>query len=90
MANYNKPLPDCEGPKLPLFHHAKAPIRFRRLVSDLESEGHGHVFEVSINSKVYALKVVRPAKASTDDIEKTDSMLYDSSSSTMMTKTWKA
>ena len=60
MTNYNEPLPSCEGPKLPPFPIFKAPIKFKSLVSDPKSEGHGHVFQVSIGSQVYALKIVRP------------------------------
>ena len=58
--NYNKALPNCEGPKLRPFKDRKAAIDFRRLLSDDDSGsgGHAHVFEVSIKSKIYALKVV--------------------------------
>ncbi len=58
--NDDKPLPDCEGPKLHLFQDRKAAIDFRRLLSgaDSGSGGHAHVFEVSIRSRIYALKVV--------------------------------
>ena len=61
IPNYNKPLPDCEGPKLHPFKDCNAAIEFRRLLSDDDSgiDGHAHVFEVSIRSNVYALKVVR-------------------------------
>ena len=61
IANYNEPLPTCEGPKLRPFKHRKAAIEFRCLLSDDESGsgGHAHVFKVSIRSNVYALKVVR-------------------------------
>ena len=61
-SNYSKPLPDCKGPKLKPFKDRKATIDFRRLLSAGESEegGHAHVFEVSIKSVVYALKVVSP------------------------------
>ena len=59
--NYNKPLPDCKGPKLGPFKDREADIDFRRLLSDGNSEsgGHAHVFEVCIKSVVYVLKVVR-------------------------------
>lgn len=56
--NFTKPLPQSEGPKLHPFRNRKAPIIFVRLLSDTESEGHAHVFEVSIGSKQYALKIV--------------------------------
>lgn len=53
-------LPECDGPKLLPFKDRGSAIEFRRLLSDGESGsgGHAHVFEVSINSTVYALKVV--------------------------------
>ena len=58
---YNRPVPDCRGPKLGPFKDRKATIDFRRLLSDGDSEsgGHAHVFEVCIKSVVYVLKVVR-------------------------------
>ena len=60
LPNYNKQLPDCEGPKLRPFKNRKAAIGFHRLLSNEDSGtgGHAHVFEVSIRSKLYALKVV--------------------------------
>ena len=64
--DFDKPLPDCEGPKLHPFKHRKAAIKFHRLLSDTDmpqAGGDSHVFEVSIRSKVYALKVVRPQAA---------------------------
>lgn len=59
--NYNIPLPTCEGPQLDPFKHRNAEIDFQKLLSDAdpEFEGHAHVFEVSIMSIPYALKVVR-------------------------------
>ena len=60
--NYNKPLPDCAGPKLSPFKDREANIEFHRLLSDGDSKssgGHSHVFEVGIKSITYALKVVR-------------------------------
>lgn len=51
-------LPQCKGPKLHPFPHRHAKINFVRLISDPEAEGQSHVFEVSINSESYALKVV--------------------------------
>ena len=60
VPNYNKPLPGCEGPKLRPFKHRKAAVEFKRFLSDDDSGigGHAHVFEVSIRSNTYALKVV--------------------------------
>ena len=58
MTSYQKPLPECDGPKLSPFRVSKARIRFDRLISDPRTEGHGYVFEASINSQVYALKIV--------------------------------
>ena len=55
----NSPLPQCEGPKLHAFHDPKAEITFHRLLSDNDSEGgHAHVFEATIGSTAYALKMV--------------------------------
>lgn len=59
VPNYGKPLPQSEGPKLHPFHDCKSAIKFVRLLSDVESKGHAHVFEISIGSKAYALKMVR-------------------------------
>ena len=56
---YGRPLPHSEGPRLHRFHDWKLVINFIRLLSDVESAGHAHVFEVSIGSKAYALKMVR-------------------------------
>lgn len=56
--NSNKALPRCEGPKLHPFHDRKAVVTFLRLLSEVDAEGHAHVFEVLIGSKHYALKVV--------------------------------
>ena len=56
---YTKPLPQCDGPKLKPFHDPKATLLFHRLISDKDAEGNcAHVFEVSIGSTKYALKVV--------------------------------
>ncbi|KAL8715672.1 MAG: hypothetical protein Q9225_006325 [Loekoesia sp. 1 TL-2023] len=49
--------PPCEGSKLHPFSHRASAIRFIRLLSDPEREGHSQVFEVAIASKAYALKV---------------------------------
>ena len=56
--NFNKALPRCQGPKLHPFHDRKAVVTFLRLLSEVDSKGHAHVFEVSIGSEYYALKVV--------------------------------
>lgn len=62
--NYDGPLPQCQGPKLKPFPHRKSKVDFIRLLSDsestggIESGGHAHVFEVSIEGETYALKVV--------------------------------
>ena len=53
-----RPLPDIKGPKLAPFALRKSHIKFKRLISDVDAEGHGHVFEVQIHSKAYALKIV--------------------------------
>ncbi len=58
--NYCEPLFQCEGPKLHPFCDRESTIGFVRLLSNGGSEGHSHVFEVSIGSKAYALKMVRP------------------------------
>ena len=55
---YNQPLPQCEGPKLRPFAKSTATVKFKRLLSDLYSEGQAHVFEASIGSTAYAVKVV--------------------------------
>ena len=59
----DEPLPKCKGPKLSQFPDCSAAIDILRLISDNDSEvtsegGDAHVFEVSINSKTYALKMV--------------------------------
>lgn len=53
---YKHAIPQIEGPKLAKFLHHRAPIKFRRLLSDSEVDGHAYVFEVQIRSKTYALK----------------------------------
>ena len=55
---YKQPLPQCEGPKLRPFAKSTASLKFKRLLSDLNSEGQAHVFEASIGSTAYAVKVV--------------------------------
>ncbi|KAL9607372.1 MAG: hypothetical protein Q9167_007712 [Letrouitia subvulpina] len=49
--------PPSDGPKLHPFSHRASAIHFVRLLSDPEGEGHSQVFEVTIASKVYALKI---------------------------------
>jgi hypothetical protein len=56
-------LPQCEGPKLDAFNGDVARIDFKQLISENDSKdttggGQAHVFEVSILSKTYALKMV--------------------------------
>ena len=63
-SEHNEPLPQCEGAKLHPFRHCEAPIRFERLLSDttltnsVGNGGHAHVFEASIGSDTYALKII--------------------------------
>ena len=66
VPSYDQPLPLCEGPKLQPFRKGKADITFKRLLRNDQGSpdssdegGRAHVFEVSIDSKTYALKVVR-------------------------------
>lgn len=59
VPDYSKPLPQSEGPKLHPFRDRKSVIKFVRLLSDVESEGHAHVFKVSIGPRSYALKMFR-------------------------------
>ena len=58
LPKYTEPLPLVEGPKLHPFPKPKAVI-FKRLLSDPESEGHTHVFEATIGSATYAIKIVK-------------------------------
>ena len=58
IPEYDQPLPICEGPKLNPFHDLKAIVKLKRLLSD-NAEGHAHVFEASIGSKSFAIKIVR-------------------------------
>ena len=57
---YKGAIPQCEGPKLDEFPHRRANIDYRTLLSDPESNGQAHVFEVRIGSRNYALKIVCP------------------------------
>ena len=60
LPQYTEPLPLCEGPRLDRFRKLKAGlVTFNRLLSDIESEGHAHVFEAAIGSATYAIKMVR-------------------------------
>ena len=59
LPQYTEPIPLCEGPKLHRFHKPKAAVTCKRLRSDIESEGHAHVFEATIGSATYAIKMVR-------------------------------
>ena len=52
-------LPTCEGPKLGRFEQSHAATRFIKLLSAETPGVDGHVFEVVIKSKHYALKLVR-------------------------------
>lgn len=73
------PLPDCEGPKLGKFQHGSAAIQFVDLLSAETPGVDGHVFEVIIKSKHYALKMVKykTVEASSE----THMLIYNSSSS---------
>ena len=66
VSSYRQSLPQCKGPKLHPFQKGKADIQFKRLLSNVQGTlnssdqaGHAYVFEISIDSKTYALKVVR-------------------------------
>lgn len=50
--------PRCDGPKLHPFAHRRAKIKFVKRLSDPDHEGQGHVFQVDIARKTYALKIV--------------------------------
>lgn len=53
----NNSLPTCEGPKLGKFEHDGAAIKFVKVLSAGTPGDDGHVFEVLIESKRYALKM---------------------------------
>ncbi|MCJ1396296.1 hypothetical protein MMC18_009185 [Xylographa bjoerkii] len=53
----HRPLPDCDGPKLNVFEHHKEAVQFVELLSAETPGEDGHVFEVVIRSKRYALKM---------------------------------
>ena len=59
IPQYNEPLPTCEGPKLNPFHDLKAIVKFKSLLGDKNGEGQAHVFEASIGSSTFAIKIVR-------------------------------
>lgn len=59
IPQYTEPLPQCEGPKLHPFHDPTPAVVFHRLLSEKDSEGHAHIFEATIESEIYAVKVVR-------------------------------
>ena len=56
--DFDKMLPQCDGPKLHAFSKRAVDVEFVRLLSDNEQDGQSHVFEVSIDGMRYALKVV--------------------------------
>ena len=58
IPQYDEPLPTCEDPKLNPFQ-TKAIVKFKRLLSDKDSDGHAHVFETSIGASTFAIKIVR-------------------------------
>ncbi|KAL6715421.1 hypothetical protein ACLMJK_006382 [Lecanora helva] len=72
--HYDKPFPHCDGPKLHQFRDHAAPISLVRLISqpvaasETSSQAQAHVFEASISSKTYALKIFRYYD-DTDDLE---------------------
>jgi len=59
-ADRNKPLPDLVGPQLKPFRYRRSPVKFITLLSSRTPGKHGHVFEVDIAKKRYALKIVCP------------------------------
>lgn len=54
----NPPLPPCRGPKLHEFKHASSPIKWMRRLDEDRADNEGFIFQVEIESKEYALKVV--------------------------------
>jgi len=58
VAENNGSLPQLVGPQLKPFPHRASPIKFIALLSSKTPGKHGHVFEVSIAKKIYALKIV--------------------------------
>jgi Kinetochore Sim4 complex subunit FTA2 len=60
------PLPACEGPKLGRFKHSSAAVEFVGLLGAEADGKDGQVFEVVIESKHYALKLVRDPPSPTN------------------------
>lgn len=58
VPQYSEPLPHCEDPKLRPFHDSEPSVTFHRLLSDKDADGHAHVFEATIESTLYAVKMV--------------------------------
>ena len=56
--DFDKMLPQCDGPKLHAFSKRAVDVEFVCLLSDNEQEGQSHVFEIRIEGVRYALKVV--------------------------------
>ena len=59
IPQYTKPLPLCDGPTLHPFKLDRNAVNFMHLLSDGDPDGHAHVFEVSIDSRRFALKLVK-------------------------------
>ncbi len=59
IPSYGEPLPQCDGPKLKPFQLPMPIPTFHRLISDKDAGGQAHVFEASIGSTAYAVKVVK-------------------------------
>ncbi|KAL9073385.1 MAG: hypothetical protein Q9161_003000 [Pseudevernia consocians] len=57
LTDFNKLLPQSDVPKFHPFPDRKETISLVRALSDFNSKGRAHVFEVSIGSKEYALKM---------------------------------
>ncbi|KAK3381760.1 kinetochore Sim4 complex subunit FTA2-domain-containing protein [Podospora didyma] len=66
----SKELPPCEGPKIAMFAHSRAPIEWLELLEkstpESENSSQGFVFKVEILSKIYALKVFKFYDPSTE------------------------
>ena len=69
---YRGPIPCVAGPKLHEFKYRNAAIEFLSLLSDPDTEGQAHVFEVRIRSQIYALKVVRCSSSVVRDLDEAD------------------
>ena len=57
--DFDEPLPYKHVPQLWPFQYRHSSIEFVRLLSDANTSSHSHVFDVIIESKHYALKIVR-------------------------------